>query len=93
MSLHPVRLGREGPRRRVRVTMVVIVAVIVTVLVIEWSFLATHVEFRGAYTRASDSFGPDIIRTGGQTPQCASKIVERQAGVEQRAEDHVTGRA
>ena len=78
-----------------RVTVVVIVAVIVivTVLVIEWSFLATHVEFRGAHPRAGDSFGPDVIRTGGQTPQCVSKIVERQTGVEQRAEDHVTSRA
>ena len=84
-----MRLGSEGPRRRVRV----IVVVIVTALVIERSFLATHVEFGGAQPRASDSFDPDVIRTGGQTPQCASKIVERQTGVEQRAEDHVTSRA
>ena len=95
MSLYLVRLGSEGPRRRVRVAVVVIVGVIVivTVLVIEWTFLATHVELGGAHPRAADSFGPDVIRTGGQTPQCASKIVERQTGVEQRAEDHVTSRA
>ena len=93
MSLDLVRLGSEGPRRRVRVTVVVIVAVIVTVLVIERSFLATHVDFGGAQPRAGDSFDPDVIRPGGQTPQCASKIVERQTGVEQRAEDHVTSRA
>ena len=91
MNPHLVRLGSEGPRRRVRVTVVVIV--IVTVLVIERSFLPTYVEFGGAHPRAGDSFGPDVIRTGGQTPQCASKIVERQTGVEQRAEDHVTSRA
>jgi hypothetical protein len=76
------------------VTVVVIVAVIVivTVLVIDWSFFTTHMEFGGAHPRAGDSFGPDVIRAGGQAAQCASKIVERQTGVEQRAKDHVASR-
>jgi hypothetical protein len=73
--------------------MIVAVIVIVTVLVIDWSFFATHMKFGGTHPRAGDSFGPDVIRTGGQAPQCASKIVERQTGVEQRAEDHVASRA
>jgi hypothetical protein len=75
----------------VRVTVVVIVAV--TVLVLEGCFLATHMKLRCAHARARDSFGPDVIRTDRQAAQCASKIAERQTGVEQRAEDHVAGRA
>ena len=90
-------LRGDGPRRRVRVTMgvtlIVAVNVTVSVLVTKRSVFATHMEFGGAHPRASDSFGPDVIRADGESPQCASKIAQRQTGVEQRAENHVASGA
>jgi hypothetical protein len=48
-------------------------------------------ELRGRDAGAQDPRGADVIAGDGQRAERAFQLVERQAGVDQRAEEHVAG--
>jgi hypothetical protein len=50
-------------------------------------------EFRGRDAGLDDALGGDVPALDGEAAQRALQLVERQTGIEQRAEDHVPGRA
>ena len=55
--------------------------------------LTAHAEPRGGDAGSRHPFRPHQIRINGQASQRTTNLGERHAGVDQRAEDHVAGRA
>ena len=55
--------------------------------------LADDAELRRSNAGTHDLLGPDGFGCDRETAQRAADIVERDAGVDQRAEHHVAGRA
>src|SRR6188508_108904 len=53
--------------------------------------LATDAELRGADTGPRDPLSPDSVGGNRQTAQRRPDIVERDTGVDERAENHVAG--
>ena len=60
---------------------------------IDRRFLAEHMELRGDDTSARDALRPDVVGVDGKAAQRAAQIIQRQAGIDQGAEDHVASRA
>jgi hypothetical protein len=52
-----------------------------------------HAKFRRRHTRPEHAIGVDVRVAERQAPERPPQVVERQAGVEQRAERHVAGDA
>jgi len=67
--------------------------VLVIVGTIERRLFAADVELGGADSRARYPLRPDRVAADCEASERATQVVERQAGVEQRAEDHVARRA
>ena len=61
----------------------------VVVRVIGRQLLAPDVEVRRRDARTGDALRPDRLLVDGQTPERAADVVERQAGIDERAENHV----
>ena len=55
--------------------------------------LAPDAEPGGAHPRTRHTFCPDVLAVDREASEGAPQIVERQAGVDERTEDHVAGRA
>ena len=53
--------------------------------------LLVHAELRGRHAGAKHALGGDGVAVERQAAEGASQILERQAGVEERAEHHVPG--
>ena len=50
-----------------------------------------HVELRRGEAGAGDTFGPYAVAVDRKAAERAAEVFERQARIEQRAEDHVAG--
>ena len=59
--------------------------------IVERRLFAAHMELGGADSPPDHTLSPDRLAIDREASERAPQIVERQAGVEQRAEDHVTG--
>jgi hypothetical protein len=66
---------------------------LVIVGVIDGGPFPDDVELRCADTRARDAFAPHGVWGNRKAPQGAPHLVERQARVDERAEQHVAGSA
>ena len=67
--------------------------VLVLVIVIERGLFVADVELGGAHSRPGHPLRPDGVAIDGEASERAAQAVERQAGVNKRAEDHVARRA
>src|SRR5215216_6487481 len=80
----------------VTVTMPVVVRVCVPVSLVASGVLChpftTNLEFRGGDAGAKHTFGPDRVRGYREAAERASDFIERHTGVDERTQDHVTGR-
>ena len=52
-------------------------------------FFPAHLELGGRHTGPGDSLGPDRVSIDRQAAQRTAQVIERQAGIEQRPQDHV----
>lgn len=66
-------------------------AMVVVVVVFGAGILAADLELRRGDARPLHTLGPDCIMIDGQTAQRRPDVIERNACVDQRADDHVAG--
>ena len=73
--------------------MAVIVAVLVpiTMIVSVIRVLAADAELRCRQAGAGDALGPDRVRLDREAAERGAERCERDAGIDQRSEDHVAG--
>ena len=101
MMVHRFVVRRRGLGKQALLMGVFVVIVVVVVFVVMPTMvvrvigliLAADAELRCRQARTRHALGPDDVRFDGQAAQCAANGLERDAGVDQRPEDHVPGRA
>src|SRR5689334_13906516 len=99
MMLFLVRLGVDMTMALVMIAMIVlmvttvaVVATIVVMGVVQRSVLSLDAELCGANPGAGDPLGPDRGRRNREAAKRSADVLELYASVDQRAEDHVSGR-
>jgi hypothetical protein len=75
------------------VDVIVVVMVLMAVTVARIMIVGMDVKLRRRHPRAQHAFGVNVTPVDHQAAQRRAQIVERQTGVEQRAERHVPGDA
>ena len=58
-----------------------------------WVRLLTHHEFGGGHAGAEDPMAGDPTEIDRETAEGAAQVIDRQAQIEERADDHVAGGA